>query len=593
MAIYHLEASVVSRGKGRSACAAAAYMSCSRILNEYDGVQHDYTRKRGLVAQQVFLPPNAPPEWKNREALWNAVEVAEKTKDSRLARSFIAALPVEMGTEEWMQLLSDFIQTQFVSQGMCADLAIHDPGPKTPGAVCGNNPHAHILLTVRPLSLDGTWQPKTEKEYLCIRDGIEKGFTAAEFKTAQTEGWEKQYLYKVGKKKEYFTTSAAEAQGLARISKYPKSTKYGRQNPIAERWNSEEQLCLWREAWADHVNIYLEQAGRTERIDHRSFADQGRDEQPTIHEGVIARAMEKKGIISDRCELNRQIRRDNALLKSLKAAITKLTDAVKRSIPAMAELLESIRARLLVLRFSANHAKAKKENAQDYLSKAKPMFANYSELVATLQKKRRERKALIEERDALPLLAISKKRELTAKIERLSEDIHELQAKETAILGGFRKEEAIRRMAAQPSKRGAITKQARKEISEQISAADEAARHHTERETTFEAEYQFELRRFDELRPEAEALDPRALTAARLAIRPEKEQAAFEEIRKTFPGKLPVFARRNMSQSVDHDLNESKLEEDDRREEDRHISYRNNDSSPGKRKTAQRRESLR
>ena len=96
MAIYHLEVSVVSRGKGRSACAAAAYMSCSRVLNEYDGVQHDYTRKRGLVAQQIFLPPNAPPEWKNRETLWNAVEAVEKTKDSRLARSFIAALPMEL-----------------------------------------------------------------------------------------------------------------------------------------------------------------------------------------------------------------------------------------------------------------------------------------------------------------------------------------------------------------------------------------------------------------------------------------------------------------------------------------------------------------
>lgn len=591
MAIYHLEASVVSRGKGRSACAAAAYMSCSCILNEYDGVQHDYSRKRGLVSQQIFLPPNAPPEWKIRETLWNAVEAAEKTKDSRLARSFIAALPVELGKEEWMQLLSDFIQTQFVSQGMCADMAIHDPGPKSPGAACGNNPHAHILLTVRPLNPDGTWQPKTEKEYLCIRDGIEKGFTAAEFKTAQTEGWEKQYLYKIGKKKEYFAPSAAEAQGLERASKYPKSTKYGRQNPIAERWNSEEQLCLWREAWADHVNRYLEQAGRTERIDHRSFADQGRDEQPTIHEGVIARAMEKKGIISDRCELNRQIRRDNALLKSLKAAIMKLTDAVKRSIPAMAELLESIRARLLVLRFSASHAKTHREKAEAYLSKARPMFASYNELLTVLQAKRRQRKDLTEERDALPLLAISKKRELTERIQGLTEEIEELKNEETAILRGSRKEEAIRSIAAQPNKRGAITKQARKEISDTITAADAAARRNAERETAFESEYRAELQRFDELRPEAEALDQSALAAARLAIRPEKEQAAFEELRKTFPGKLPVFARSETIRSVDYDLNESKLEEDYRREEDRYLSYQNIDSPLGKRKTAQQHDS--
>ena len=84
MAIYHLEAKMVSRGAGRSAVAAAAYLSCSRLLNEYDGVQHDYTRKQGLVWQQIFLPAAAPAEWQDREILWNAVEENEKTKDSRL-----------------------------------------------------------------------------------------------------------------------------------------------------------------------------------------------------------------------------------------------------------------------------------------------------------------------------------------------------------------------------------------------------------------------------------------------------------------------------------------------------------------------------
>ena len=555
MAIYHLEVKVVSRGAGRSACAASAYLSCSRIYNDYDGVQHDYTRKRGLVAQQVFLPPNAPLEWSDRKTLWNAVEAAEKTKDSRLAREFVVALPVELDKEKWFRLLSGFIQTQFVSQGMCADMAIHDTD--------GHNPHAHILLTVRPLNPDGTWQAKTEKEYLCVKDGIEKGFTASEFKTAQNEGWEKQYQYKLdqsGKKKAYFPPSAAEAQGLERTSKYPKSTKYGRQNPISERWNSEEQLCLWRKAWAEHVNRFLEQAGREERIDHRSFADQGRNEQPTIHEGVVARAMEKQGFISDRCELNRQIKRDNALLKSLKAAITKLTDSLKRSIPAVAELLESIRARLLVLRFSANHAKGKKEKALDYVSKARPKYESYTELVEAMQRKRKERKALAEERDTLPLLAISKKRELTEQIQCLTEEIEEMKNEEAAILRLFHKEEALQKMAAQPNKRGAITKQARTEISDAIAAANEAAHRHADREAAFEAEYQTERSRFEEIRSEAADLDPVALTVARLAIRPEKENAAFEEIRKAFPEKLPVFMRHDTTVEVDSDLNNLSLE---------------------------------
>ena len=308
-------------------------MSCSAIYNEYDDVQHDYTRKQGLVWENVFLPDCASAEWQDRAKLWNAVEEAEKTKDSRLAREFVAALPIELGKEEWVDLLSKFIQKQFVDEGMCADVAIHDTD--------GHNPHAHIILTVRPLNENGTWQHKTEKEYLCVKDGEEWGFTAAEFKEAQKDGWEKQYQYKVGKKKEYMTPSAAEAQGLERVSKYPKSTKYGRQNPISERWNSEEQLVKWRAAWADEVNLCLEQKGIDERIDHRSFAAQGKDEQPTIHEGAAACAMEKKGIISDRCELNRQIRRDNALLRQLKEEIRKLIETLQNVIHTMAQAISS------------------------------------------------------------------------------------------------------------------------------------------------------------------------------------------------------------------------------------------------------------
>ena len=246
MAIYHMQAKVVSRGSGRSAVAASAYMSCSRMYNDYDGIQHDYTRKQGLIYQEVMLPPMAPSEWNDREQLWNAVEETEKTKDSRLAREFVVALPVELDKNSNISLLQDFIQKNFVDMGMCADFAIHDTD--------GHNPHAHILLTVRPLNENGTWQYKTEKEYLCIKDGEEKGFTASEFKTAQKQGWEKQYRYKVGKKKEYLTSSAAQEKGYERIDKHPKSSRYGRQNPISEQWNSDEQLCIWRANWADAVN---------------------------------------------------------------------------------------------------------------------------------------------------------------------------------------------------------------------------------------------------------------------------------------------------------------------------------------------------
>ncbi|MBR3994381.1 MAG: MobA/MobL family protein, partial [Clostridia bacterium] len=147
-------------------------MSCSEITNEYDGVKHDYTRKGGLVYEKIFLPSHAPPEWYNRIELWNAVEEAEKTRDSRLAREFIVALPVEVSRERQIAEAEEFAKA-LVDDGMCVEVCIHDTGE--------GNPHAHIMATVRPLNPDGTWQRKTEKEYLCIRDGKEQGFTASEF----------------------------------------------------------------------------------------------------------------------------------------------------------------------------------------------------------------------------------------------------------------------------------------------------------------------------------------------------------------------------------------------------------------------------
>ena len=157
MAIYHNEVKMITRGEGRSACAASAYISCSAIYHDYDGIQHDYTRKSGLVWEQVFLPSMALVAWQDRETLWNAVEAAEKEKDNRLGREHVVALPIELDKQGWISLLTDCIQTQFVAEGMCVDVAIHD--------LDGHNPHAHIITTVRPLNEDGSWQYKTEKEY--------------------------------------------------------------------------------------------------------------------------------------------------------------------------------------------------------------------------------------------------------------------------------------------------------------------------------------------------------------------------------------------------------------------------------------------
>ena len=429
MAIYHLEAKVISRGAGRSAVAAAAYMSCSQITNEYDGVQHDYTRKQGLVWQQVFLPEYAPAEWTDRAVLWNVVEENEKTKDSRLAREFVVALPIEMEKDSWITLLTEFIQENFVSDGMCADAAIHDTD--------GHNPHAHIMLTVRPLAENGTWQYKTQKEYLCIRNGEERGFTADEFKVAQLDGWEKQYQYRVGKKKAYMTPSVAQEQGLERTSKTPKSTRFGRQNPIAARWNSDEQLVLWRKAWADSANLHLERIGADARIDHRSHADRGFLEQPTVHEGVAARAMEREGITADRCELNRQIKADNAFLRELRKQVEKIAKAVMDTIPAIARGLESLRQKMVMYRYQALHFLSAKWQAADELREVKPDLKRFDKLMVEIKSKTREHKTLTAEKKQTPVWSLLKRNDLTKRIAQLTEELEELRSEKAQLLARF------------------------------------------------------------------------------------------------------------------------------------------------------------
>ena len=427
MAIYHLEAKIVSRGTGRSAVAAAAYMSCSKILNDYDGVLHDFTRKRGLVWTQTFLPENAPPEWEDRAVLWNAVEEHEKTKDSRLAREFVVALPIEMGKEQWIELLTEFIQTQFISDGMCADAAIHDTD--------GHNPHAHILLTVRPLNPDGTWQYKTQKEYLCVRGKEERGFTAEEFKTAQAEGWEKQYQYRVGRKKVYLPPS--RAGNYERLSKTPRSTRFGRQNPISARWNSDEQLLLWREAWASAVNRHLERMGEIARIDHRSHAARGLLELPTVHEGVTARTMERKGDTADRCELNRQIKADNAFLRELRRQMERISKAVLDTIPAIARALESLRQKLLMLQYQVLHYRSKAWQAADDLRDIKPDLTRFDTLTAEIKSKTAQQRSLTNEKKQTPAWSLLKKRDLTQRINALAEELEDLRTEKNRILASF------------------------------------------------------------------------------------------------------------------------------------------------------------
>ena len=559
MAIYHLEAKVVSRGAGRSAVAASAYLSCSRLYNDYDGIQHDYTRKQRLVWQQIFLPEYAPQEWQDREKLWNAVEEVETAKDSRLAREFVVALPIELSREQQIELLQDFIREQFVSDGMCADAAIHDTD--------GHNPHAHILLTVRPLDERGKWQYKTEKEYLCMRNGEERGFTAAEFKSAQNDGWEKQYPYKVGKKKVYMTPSAAEAQELIRADKHPKSTRYGRQNPISERWNSEEQLVSWRVAWADVTNRYLESAGREERIDHRSNAARGLDEIPTIHEGVTVQALERKGIVSDRCEMNRQIRADNALLRELKAEIKKLAALVARTVPAIAEGLEKLRSRVLIFCYQLSHIRNGKSHIQKSLAVWKPELERYTGLVQQIKEKSKERKTLVAEKKALPIYHVKRHKALAVRIAELTEDLEELRS-EKALL--FQKLEYAEDAGAE-------------EFRKDIATMEAGLKKLEAQEQRYSAELDKALAEYAELKAQASDFDSVELYQARQVLRPAQEKAAERQLEETLQKKPSLIMLLSAKQEVSRLLGE-----DTEERQARQMVIRRQRSDPQKPKHFQR-----
>ena len=273
IAIYHCNISIVSRGKGKSAVAAAAYRSGEKLTNEWDGMTHDYTRKGGVVHTEIMLPPHAPPSFSDRSTLWNSVELYEKAGNAQLAREIDAALPIELSREEQIRLVREYCSSQFVSRGMCVDYAIHDTGK--------GNPHCHIMLTMRPLDERGAWAAKSKKEYDLDENGERIRLPSGRYKTHKVD---------------------------------------------LTGWNDKGNALLWRKAWAGLTNDFLERNGSPQRIDHRSNAERGIDEIPTVHMGVAACQMEKKGIATEKGELNRNIQKANRLIREIRAQIGKLKE---------------------------------------------------------------------------------------------------------------------------------------------------------------------------------------------------------------------------------------------------------------------------
>ena len=256
-----------SRSKGQSAIAASAYRSGQKLIDNETGIISDYTRKGGVIHCEISLCRNAPAEYANREVLWNAVHKIEKNKNAQLWREFEVALPQELTRSEQIETVRDFVDV-LVRQGMCADWSIHD---KEDG-----NPHAHIMITMRSITKEGSWAAKSRKVYDLDENG--NRIYLGKDKTGRRQ-------YK-SHKEDY------------------------------NDWNKPERVEEWRAEWAKCCNKRLSER---DRIDHRSYARQGKDQMPTVHEGYVARKLTGRGELSERVELNEKIRQENALLAEIKA----------------------------------------------------------------------------------------------------------------------------------------------------------------------------------------------------------------------------------------------------------------------------------
>ena len=240
MALYHFHVRQIKRSAGRSAVEAAAYRAGEKLYSEYYGQVSDYTRKGGVIYKDILLPPHAPREYANRQTLWNAVENTERNKNAQLAYSFDIALQNEFTMEENIQLVRKFLQDNFVSRGMIADFAVHQPDKD--GGIA--NPHFHVMCPIRPLNPDGTWGAKQRRVYR--EDG--------KFDAVPTTDW-------------------------------------GRPETLEE----------WRETWAALCNAKFEEKGLPCRIDHRSYERQGIEQLPTVHEGGAVRQTDRRLLRRSQC----------------------------------------------------------------------------------------------------------------------------------------------------------------------------------------------------------------------------------------------------------------------------------------------------
>ena len=287
LAIFHCQIKIISRGKGKTATAAAAYRSGTKIVDDEFGETHDYTRKGGVAFSEILLCANSPSTYSDRQTLWNEVQKIEKQKNAQLCREVEVALPIEFSRDEQIEVVREYIKKNFTDKGMIADWSLHD---KSDG-----NPHAHILLTMRPLKQNGEWGAKRKDSYALDENG--NRIPVIDQRTGKQ---------KIG---------ARGRKMWERIS--IQSTD----------WNDQTKAEEWRKSWADVCNEHLKGQAH---IDHRSYARQGKEQLPMLHESYAARKIAKRGGYSYIIEYNDQIRELNRERELIEREFSEIQADIKR-----------------------------------------------------------------------------------------------------------------------------------------------------------------------------------------------------------------------------------------------------------------------
>ena len=287
LAIFHCQIKIISRGKGKTATSAAAYRSGTKIVDDEFGETHDYTRKGGVAFSEILLCANSPSTYSDRQTLWNEVQKIEKQKNAQLCREVEVALPIEFSRDEQIEVVREYIKKNFTDKGMIADWSLHD---KSDG-----NPHAHILLTMRPLKPNGEWGAKRKDSYALDDNG--NRIPVIDQKTGKQ---------KIG---------ARGRKMWERIS--IQSTD----------WNDQTKAEEWRKSWADVCNEHLKGQAH---IDHRSYARQGKEQLPMLHESYAARKIAKRGGYSYIIEYNDQIRELNRERELIEREFSEIQADIKR-----------------------------------------------------------------------------------------------------------------------------------------------------------------------------------------------------------------------------------------------------------------------